>query len=99
MTHYLRRPHPSLITSSDYELLEDMEPGTIALHRVVGPQVYTDGSKMGGESRSSANLVGRRQGDRILHIFPRLLVHSIPGRAICPAPGHHPGGGERRASD
>lgn len=42
-------PHPSTMTTTEYELLENMDPKTQEDHHILGPQVYTDGSKMEGK--------------------------------------------------
>ncbi|XP_072948186.1 uncharacterized protein [Epargyreus clarus] len=41
-------PHPSTLTTINYQVLESVDPQTMATHRVVGPQIYTDGSKIEG---------------------------------------------------
>ncbi|KOB77015.1 Non-LTR retrotransposon CATS [Operophtera brumata] len=42
-------PHPSQLILTDNECLEDMEPKTTEPLLLVGPQIYTDGSKIEGK--------------------------------------------------
>ena len=59
------QPHPSNLASVQYELLEDMSPETLNHHRVTGPQIFTDGSKI--EDRVGAALTWWEEGREINH--------------------------------
>lgn len=45
----INQPHPSQLITTEYVLLENMNPETLESHKIAGPQVYTDGSKMEGK--------------------------------------------------
>lgn len=47
--HHSKNPHPALLTTTEYERLEDLTPETLETHQVIGPQIYTDGSKIEGK--------------------------------------------------
>lgn len=47
--HHSQNPHPALLTTTEYARLEDMTPETLETHQVIGPQIYTDGSKIEGK--------------------------------------------------
>lgn len=47
--HHSQNPHPALLTTTEYARLEDWTPETLETHRVVGPQIFTDGSKIEGK--------------------------------------------------
>lgn len=42
-------PHPSRLIVTDYECLEGMDQETTESLLLVGPQIYTDGSKIEGK--------------------------------------------------
>lgn len=47
--HHSQNPHPALLTTTEYVRLEDLAPETLETHQVIGPQIYTDGSKIEGK--------------------------------------------------
>lgn len=47
--HHSQNPHPALLTTTEYARLEDLTPETLETHQVIGPQIYTDGSKIDGK--------------------------------------------------
>ncbi|XP_026747007.1 uncharacterized protein LOC113508250 [Trichoplusia ni] len=46
---YLQHPHPSKLVLTEYQQLEDFNSETVETHQVVGPHIYTDGSKIEGK--------------------------------------------------
>lgn len=42
-------PHPAQLITTEYERLEDLDPETLESHKITGPQIYTDGSKIEGK--------------------------------------------------
>ncbi|CAH2207649.1 jg24927, partial [Pararge aegeria aegeria] len=47
--HYLERPHPSKLKPTEFELLEKLDTETMDSRHITGPQIFTDGSKIGGK--------------------------------------------------
>lgn len=47
--HYLERPHPAKLRTTEYELLEKLDSETVDSHHITGPLIYTDGSKIEGK--------------------------------------------------
>lgn len=45
---FIDLPHPATQITTEYELLEDMNPQTQHERNITGPQIYTDGSKIAG---------------------------------------------------
>ncbi|XP_045504439.1 uncharacterized protein LOC123701072 [Colias croceus] len=46
---YLHNPHPSTLIITEFERLENLDPNTLETYHVVGPQIFTDGSKIEGK--------------------------------------------------
>lgn len=51
---YLDLPHPSKLTTTEFELLDDADSETSDRHKRSGPQIYTDGSKIEGKVGAAA---------------------------------------------
>ncbi|XP_050563633.1 uncharacterized protein LOC126913011 [Spodoptera frugiperda] len=47
--HPSKNPHPAILISTDYARVEDWTPETLETHKISGPQIYTDGSKIEGK--------------------------------------------------
>lgn len=43
---HLNQLHPSTHIIIDFELLKNLNPNTISLHNIKGPQLFTDGSNI-----------------------------------------------------
>ncbi|GBP73887.1 Putative 115 kDa protein in type-1 retrotransposable element R1DM [Eumeta japonica] len=75
-------PHPAHVPKIGHESVEDMDSQTLDRLAVVGPHIYTDGSRIEGKVlRSKANLYGIRRGRTI----PTQRARKIPfsGRGGC----------------
>lgn len=66
------QPHPSQLITTEYELLENMSPETLESHKITGPQIYTDGSKI--EGKVGAALTWWEEGQE--HNYSTFSLHS-----------------------
>lgn len=71
---YLQNPHPSELTPTEYERLDDLEPETLNSLQVKGPQIYTDGSKI--EGKVGAALTWWSEGRETKYSTFRLESHN-----------------------
>lgn len=65
------QPHPSLLTTTEYELLEILDSKTLDSSQIVGPNIFTDGSKI--EGRVGAALTWW-EGERKQNFKPSVLT-------------------------
>lgn len=73
---FLNFPHPSGTTAPEYELLENMDPETQKIHNILGPQIYTDGSKIEGKVGAALTWweEGKEVGNETFSLDPTCTV-------------------------
>ncbi|CAH2105843.1 unnamed protein product [Euphydryas editha] len=70
----MQNPHPSLLMTTEYECLENLNPEALEEHNIVGPLIFTDGSKI--EGKVGAALTCWDQGREVRYSTFRLEPHN-----------------------
>ncbi|XP_046977642.1 uncharacterized protein LOC124543462 [Vanessa cardui] len=70
----LQNPHPSQLITTEYACLESLDPQTLDEHHIVGPLIFTDGSKI--EGKVGAALTWWDQGRETRNSTFRLEPHN-----------------------
>ncbi|CAH2091367.1 unnamed protein product [Euphydryas editha] len=70
----IQNPHPSLLITTEFERLVGLNPETLEKHHIVGPLIFTDGSKI--EGKVGAALTWWDKGREVRHSTFRLERHN-----------------------
>nr|XP_026500896.1 uncharacterized protein LOC113404252 [Vanessa tameamea] len=60
----LQNPHPSQLITTEYACLENLDPQTLEEHHIVGPLIFTDGSKIEGKVGAALTCWDQRRETR-----------------------------------